>query len=68
MRIKKFRSFEFYLIIQLIINQIVCIFVRKPWFDKFSTKNNGEIKDEFLNEYLSYLKIISDENILIIFK
>ena len=33
----------------------------KPWFDKFFYKNNGEIRDEFLNEYLSYLKIISDE-------
>ena len=33
----------------------------KPWFDKFFYKNNGEIRDEFLNEYLSYLKMISDE-------
>ncbi len=56
-------SFENFILIDIINNKSNCLYIceEKPWFDKFFYKNNGEIRDEFLNEYLSYLKIISDE-------
>lgn len=57
-------SFKNFILLDFLYNNQECSYIcgDKPWFQIFFFKNDGSLRHEFLNEYLNYLKLISDEN------
>tara|TARA_B100000963_G_scaffold1809_3_gene1378 strand:+ start:19309 stop:21930 length:2622 start_codon:yes stop_codon:yes gene_type:complete len=56
-------TFKNFIILDMLHNKPECSYIcgDKVWFDKFFFKKDGQLRNEFISEYLKYLRLITSE-------